>query len=382
MKKLYITAIATSLLLIIFFIGMKMVNMPLGGEPYTVITIKDRQKAEETLAKKNRERSTNNQQTAQKAKGGKTPDYFQKKQTEKKPPVKQTDQDKARANHKKTVQNQLEYIAAIGLPPAPDPKLVERSKYGLLPRISDEGRRPLEVYARPTNLPSNDDQKTISLVVTGLGLSHPLTEQALEKLPPEITLSFNPYASQLKKWTKRARKSGHETILQIPMEPFDYPDNDPGPHSLLSNQSDMVNVDRLNWLLARMVGYVGIINLDGGKFISDENAIFPIMREIKNRGLLYMDRNPEIINTPAQIAAELKLEYINSTAIIDEIKNKQAINKTLAKLLEAAKKHGQAIGVTSASPLSIQRISEWTATLKQHGITLVPLSYTIPKQQS
>ena len=381
MNKLYITAITTCLLLIIFSVGMKMVNMPLGGEPYTVITIKDRQKAEEVLAKKNRERSTNNPQTGKKTKDDKTPHYFQKTQTEKKQPVKQPDQDKARANHKKTIQNQLEYIATIGLPPAPDPKLVERSKYGLLPRISDEGRRPLEVYARPTNLPSTD-QKTISLVVTGLGLSHPLTEQALEKLPPEITLSFNPYASQLKKWTKRARKSGHETMIQIPMEPFDYPDNDPGPHSLLSNQSDMINVDRLNWLLARMVGYVGIINLDGGKFITDENAIFPIMREIKNRGLLYMDRNPEIIDTPAQIAAELKLEYINSTAIIDEIKNKQAINKSLAKLLETAKKHGQAIGVASASPLSIQRVSEWATTLKQHGITLVPLSYTIPKQQS
>ena len=33
--------------------------------------------------------------------------------------------------------------------------------------------------------------------------------------------------------TQRARSEGHELFLQAPMEPFDYPDNDPGPQTLL-----------------------------------------------------------------------------------------------------------------------------------------------------
>ena len=31
----------------------------------------------------------------------------------------------------------------------------------------------------------------------------------------------------------RAREAGHEVLLEVPMEPFDYPDNDPGPQTLL-----------------------------------------------------------------------------------------------------------------------------------------------------
>ena len=381
MKTLYITAAATILAIATFFIGLKLIDRPLGGEPYTVITIKDRQKAEGELAKKNNTKKIAKAETSKQAKRDKAPQYFSNRGTPKDQPTKQLETSKQRQDHQKTIENQLEYIAKIGLPPAPDPKPIEKTKYGLLPHISDEGLRPLKRYARPANLPANA-KNTIALVITGLGLSQPLTELAIEKLPPTVTLSFNPYASQLKKWTKRARRTGHESILEIPMEPFDYPDNDPGPHSLLSHQSDKINIDRLNWLLSRMVGYVGIINLDGGKFISDENALFPVMREIKNRGLLYMDMNPEIISAPAEIAQELKLEYLKSTMILDEIKNKKAIDKNLASLIKAAKTHGTAIGIAAGSPLTIQRISNWTTTLKQQGITLVPLTFTIPKQQT
>ncbi len=381
MKQLYITSMFTGIALVLFFLIMTLVKDPLGGQPFSVLQIKDRQQAEKNLAKKQaelilkkRERKIKGTKEVQKV-----PRYFAKKQD--RPDTGKTAKKTVKQKVQKNHQDQLEYIGKIGLPPAPLPELVEKNKYGLIPRIADDGRRALDVYARPSKV-KGENLKTIALVVTGLGLSQPTTENAIENLPAQITLSFNPYARQLKNWTRRARAAGHELILEVPMEPFDYPDNDPGPHTLLSYQTDQVNIERLTWLMGRMTGYVGIINLDGSKFISHENAVYSIMREIKNRGLLYMDHNSQTANAPYKISQELKLEYIQGTMVIDEIKNKQAIDQALKRLEETAHQQGSAIGVASALPLSIQRLNEWASNLKQRGITLVPLTHMVVQPQS
>lgn len=398
MKTLYITAGLTSLLIALFFTIMSMIDAPLGGEPYTILSLTDRQKAKAVLANqkavkliKDRKKNANAPKKQQK-----NPSYFNKSNTdvtknavtikgEAKPQKTAINHLKpAKLPHKKAADNQLEYIGKIGLPPAPVPELIEKTKFGMLPRISNDGRRPLDVYARPAtkNKQNQASEKYISIVITGLGLSQPKTENAIEKLPPEVTLSFNPYSNHLKKWTKRARGVGHELILEIPMEPYDYPDNDPGPHTLLSNLSDKINIDRLNWLMSRMVGYVGVTNLLGGKFNGEESALYPIMREIKNRGLLYMDGNPEITDAAYQISQDIKLDYLQSTITIDKIITKQAIDDALKRLEKAAETHGQAIGIASALPLTIQRLSEWATSLKKRGITLIPLTQNISSRQS
>ncbi len=397
MKNLKITAIATACGIGLLLVVIKMIDAPLGGQPYSIISIKERKEAETSLANQKKKSAEKKAKEMANNPEKKQPSYFKKADDEKLTANKMNGKDAPQQTAKTKIpaglndvekqqaldnmQNQLEYLARIGLPPAPNPDLIEQTKYGMLPRISDAGKRPLDVYKRPAN-PQHKNKKSIAIVITGLGLSQPLTENALDKLPPEITFSFNPYANQLKNWARRSRRAGHEIILEVPLEPFDYPDNDPGPHTLLTYQADKVNIEHLNWLMGRMPGYIGLINLDGGKYLTDENAVYSMMREIKDRGLLYMDANPERPEMSQKISQEIKLEYVNSTLIIDHTLSKQAINTALAKLEKAATRHGLAIGRTQASPLAIKEITEWAETLKAKGITLIPLSSTIPDNQS
>ncbi len=44
-----------------------------------------------------------------------------------------------------------------------------------------------------------------------------------------------PYGADVERLVARARGEGHEILLQVPMEPFGYPDNDPGPQTLLTS---------------------------------------------------------------------------------------------------------------------------------------------------
>ena len=52
-------------------------------------------------------------------------------------------------------------------------------------------------------------------------------------LPGAVSLGFAPYGDDLERDAAQAREAGHEMLLQAPMEPFDYPANNPGPHTLL-----------------------------------------------------------------------------------------------------------------------------------------------------
>ena len=44
-----------------------------------------------------------------------------------------------------------------------------------------------------------------------------------------MTLAFSPYADDLPRSVAKARAAGHEILLQVPLEPYGYPDVDPGP---------------------------------------------------------------------------------------------------------------------------------------------------------
>lgn len=403
MNKLYATSGITVIIFTIVMLVMSMIKAPLGGEPYAVVQLEGREKAQELLKKSiaSRKQVRRKKTTRTSRKNQKVPVYFGKNNKDTNEPEnkmektanneigrKSNSKDKTEFNHRSEITsklhaNELEYIAKIGLPPAPDPKLIEKSSFGMLPRISDEGKRPQDIYARPSpHIPGKNKTKTIAILLTGLGLSQPTTESAIEKLPPEITFAFNPYARNLKGWSRRTRSSGHEFLLEVPMEPFDYPDNDPGPHTLLSQQSDTVNIKRLKWLMARMTGYTGIVNREGGRFTSEEAPMFPILRELKNRGLFYMDSNPQSADTTYHIASDLQLDYLQGSIIVDEVITPTAIDIALKKLETLANKNGSAIGIASAIPLSIQRLSEWSRKLKKRGIILTPLSASINKNQS
>src|SRR5258708_33134615 len=122
-----------------------------------------------------------------------------------------------------------------------------------------------------------------------------------------MTLAFNPYAKDLPDWLQRARGAQHEVVLAVPMEPVDYPREDPGPATLLTVLSPRQNLDRLEWTLSRAVGYVGVTNMMGSRFIGAANELRPIVEVIKGRGLLLLETRAAHQSAVAPLQPELGL---------------------------------------------------------------------------
>ena len=265
---------------------------------------------------------------------------------------------------------------AVNLAPAPDQRLVEKSKYGLLPRIGADGARPFDVYARPVVLdPSlKAGGPRIALLVGGLGLNAEGTQTAIAKLPSAVTLGFAPYGAAIEERAAEAREAGHETALQAPMEDFSDSAYDPGSHMLRTSASDAENLDSLHWLMSRFTGYVAVVNHLGGKLTADRQEVSPILREIAARGLGYLDNGASPRSVAQDVAATLAMPSARADAVIDANAEPEAIDAALARLLDLAHKRGSAIGVASASPAIVERLARWTDGLGSKGVALVPLS--------
>jgi polysaccharide deacetylase 2 family uncharacterized protein YibQ len=253
-----------------------------------------------------------------------------------------------------------------------DPALIEDSATGPLPRVAKDGRTPLAAYARAFE--ANDKRPRIALVIRGLGVGSSNTSLALTQLSPEIDFAFVPFAADLQGDVDKARGAGHEVLLEVPMEPFDFPDSDPGPHALLAGASSEENIKRMDWALSRATGYVGVMNLLGGRFMGEEHAIEPILAAVTKRGLLFFDNGASTSSVAITAARHVKAPIATGTMTIDNIQTQAAIDAKLAELETAARQDGYAIGVASAYPVTIARIGEWAMSAGARGFQLVPVS--------
>jgi uncharacterized protein len=257
---------------------------------------------------------------------------------------------------------------------APDRRLIDRTRQGILPKTGEDGARASQVYARPMSPQAQAAPARIAILIGGLGISTATTSDAISRLPGEISLAFAPYGNEIEKQVSRARNDGHEVFLQVPMEPFDYPDNDPGPHTLLTSLPVQDNLERLRWVMSRFVGYVGVVNFMGARFTSNEAMLSPIIREMAERGLMIVDDASSGRSLMLPTASGFRAPSVKADLVLDLNPRADAIDRELAKLELQAKEKGFAMASATALPLTIERIGRWARTLEQRGIRLVPVS--------
>ncbi len=259
-----------------------------------------------------------------------------------------------------------------------DPALIENSASGPLPRIADDGRKPMQAYAAPAAMGA---KFKIAIVVSGLGVSASATKAALDNLPSGVTLGFAPYAGDVGQWVSQARGRGHEVLLQIPMEPFDFPDSDPGPHTLRAGQDEAANIQRLTWALSRFTGYAGVTNLLGQRFLSDSSALSPALTYLNRRGLYFFDNGAAAQSVAPNVAAQVGIPAVQSNATVDGIQTALEIDRRLSELETQARTSGSAVGSAFLYPVSIARIAAWAKGLQARGFVLVPVSAIVTPTQ-
>jgi polysaccharide deacetylase 2 family uncharacterized protein YibQ len=262
-------------------------------------------------------------------------------------------------------------------PPAaePDP---QQAAIPLIPPAPEE-LAYWERYRQPFNMA--DQRPRIAVVLSGLGLSDSATEAAINKLPAAVTLSFSPYARDLERWIALARARGHEVMLDLPMEPTTFPTEDPGPQGLLTHLTAEDNLDRLDWVLSRGSAYVGLAGVMGSRFTASRSDMEPILKDIKQRGLIYLDRRTTENSVVPEVAREIGLPAaVNNRSVDERQASRVAIDARLAQIERIALSDGSAVAMAQPYPVTIDRLADWATELTARGFVMAPISALAARQ--
>ena len=258
------------------------------------------------------------------------------------------------------------------------PHISEDTENGPLPIIAKDGRQPWIEYSR--NFKQSDRKPRVAIIVNNLGLSATYTEQILKLMPKNITLSFSHISPKLKKWVREARQKGFEVLIDLPMEPDGFPRNDPGRSTLLTSLSEVENLNRLEYVMVQSGGYVGLLSTHGSKFTLNSELLLPILKAIKDRGLLYVDSRTTSQSLGPELSSDIQLPRAFNNVFIDKIPSQEHITTKLRELERIVMDKKFAVAIARPLPISMEILSEWASSLKKKGIALAPITAIADKQ--
>ena len=288
----------------------------------------------------------------------------------------ENDSETTIANQSKETKNTLNNSdALVGII---FPHITEETETGPLPVIAPDGRQPWLEYSR--GFKRADRKPRIALIISNLGLSDTYTKATLELLPEDITLSFSHVAPRLKSWVREARQKGHEILLDIPMEPIGFPKNDPGRATLLTSSNEVENLNRLEHIMKQAGGYVGLLGTLGTKFMLHSETFLPVLRSIKQRGLIYVDSRSTSRSLGPELASSIQLPKAFNNVFLDKEPSQEKIKNKLDELERIALKRRFAVGIAQPLPITIEILSQWTKELKTKQIALAPITAIVDKQ--
>ncbi|TWA27990.1 divergent polysaccharide deacetylase [Sinorhizobium medicae] len=113
------------------------------------------------------------------------------------------------------------------------------------------------------------------------------------------------------------------------------------------------------------------MNYLGGRFLSNADALEPVMRDLGKRGLLFLDDGTSAQSLSGTLAGAFDVPHGFADVVLDSELSRSTILRRLDDLERIARKGGTAIGVASAFDESVTSIAEWIEEAGGRGIEVV-----------
>jgi uncharacterized protein len=212
----------------------------------------------------------------------------------------------------------------------------------------------------------------IAIVIDDMGPNESGSRRAIA-LPAEVALSFLPYADTTPVLAKAAARAGHDVMVHLPMQAE--ADADPGPMALMVSDPREEIVRRLDWNLSRVPGYVGINNHMGSRFTESKAALAPVMAELYDRHIFFLDSVTSPRSQAAAVARAFGVASAGRDVFLDDVQTAEEVTTRLAELERIAKRNGVALAIGHPHDVTLTLVARWCANLK--GVRLVRIKDAI-----
>ncbi len=201
-------------------------------------------------------------------------------------------------------------------------------------------------------------------------------DRARDILNINVPVSFAvlPYRTYSTEIANEANAMGRDVLLHLPMEPVDYPKNDPGEGSVFLSMSDEEISGQVAMDIDAVPHIIGVNNHMGSKFSENREKMMVVLNTVREKKLFYLDSRTSPKTTGFNLAKEIGLRALDRNVFLD---NDQDVAYTLTKfeeLIEIAKKSGFAVAIGHPHPTTIAALEKMVERFESEGIEVVPVS--------
>ena len=227
-------------------------------------------------------------------------------------------------------------------------------------------------------VPAVNGSLHIAIVIDDLGIDRQRSLQVV-RLHGPLTTAWLSYARDLARQTREARAHGHELMIHVPMEPKNSRLN-PGPDVLRTDMDAHVLKARLDDILGRFSGYVGVNNHMGSRFTADTRAMTVVITELKRRGVLWLDSRTTHDTVGPSLARQIGVPFAERQIFLDNENTLSHVRRMLQTLEALARRQGYALGIGHPRDATLAALKEWLPEMKRKGLVLVPVSSIVRRR--
>jgi polysaccharide deacetylase 2 family uncharacterized protein YibQ len=191
------------------------------------------------------------------------------------------------------------------------------------------------------------------------------------RLPDEVGFAILPFLPKSSETAVALYKAGHEIWLHLPMEPEDYPANDPGPGAILMSMTPDELHTTLHSAINNIPHAVGVNNHMGSRATADLKTMTWIMQDLKSRGMAFIDSRTTV-HTVAEEAAQAQGVPTNRRhVLLDKERSAAAIRVQLDEAVYRCRMEGEIIAIGHLDPVTVEVLSQELPGLSALGADLV-----------
>ena len=192
--------------------------------------------------------------------------------------------------------------------------------------------------------PVEEPQAKIAVIIDDVGYPSFIIDD-YRKFEGKLTFSVLPFQPESATYAQLLHHEGFEIMIHIPMEPENYPDEDPGEGALfVTDEKDEVE-RKLKNMIEGTPHARGANNHMGSRATQNPELMTYTLSYLQQHGFYFVDSRTTHLSSAYELSRQLHMRSAERDVFLDNHDDFTYINEQFEKLKRIAKERGTAIGI-------------------------------------
>jgi len=227
-------------------------------------------------------------------------------------------------------------------------------------------------------VPPSFTARNVAIIIDDIGYDMKAMHELLD-IDAQITFAVLPLLTHSREAAEAAHRSDREILLHLPMEPRSYPKEKPGAGALFTDMSHEEITLQLEKDLTSVPYVAGVNNHMGSRFMSDEEKLTTVFKQLKKRGLFFIDSRTTSDSKTAAASQKVDLTVASRRVFLDNERDYDKIYRILMSVADAPAGSAPMIVIGHPYPETIRALRDARKVFREKGISIVPASHLMNK---